>query len=268
LTILLALLLCAACLAEAPEETAAPSVEPSAETSAEPEATPQPAKAYVLVQTATQMGFLPVPDEGEYAYHLEQVLPDGTPAVTLSGNTLTAILAPQALTCAGEVGVSVVLWDDRQDQLATFPFRVLVEANPAAGAQVSDNYYKLQNLEQVNAAYDALLTHVEFLTQQVEAGIGVTDEQIAAVVESYLNENPPEAVTDGQLAQAVERYMAENPASGTIHVTGAAPGQTPVVKTVDGSGVPTAWEMAAFPTDTHIRSLIDTALGVIENGTY
>ena len=199
---------------------------------------------------------------------LYDALPDGTPAVTLSGNTLTAILAPQALTCAGEVGVSVVLWDDRQDQLATFPFRVLVEANPAAGAQVSDNYYKLQNLEQVNAAYDALLTHVEFLTQQVEAGIGVTDEQIAAVVESYLNENPPEAVTDGQLAQAVERYMAENPASGTIHVTGAAPGQTPVVKTVDGSGIPTAWEMAAFPTDTHIRSLIDTALGVIENGTY
>ena len=84
MTILLALLLCAVCLAEAPGETAAPTVEPTAEPSAEasvePGATPQPAKAYVLVQTATQIGFLPVPDEGEYAYHLEQVTPDGTPA--------------------------------------------------------------------------------------------------------------------------------------------------------------------------------------------
>ena len=70
LAALLLLTLCAVALAETPAETP----------TAEPAATPRPARAYVLVSTATQMGFLPLPDEGEYSYHLEQILPDGTPA--------------------------------------------------------------------------------------------------------------------------------------------------------------------------------------------
>ena len=79
---LVALLLIGAALAETPaiEPTAAPTVEPTASAAVEPSATPQPAKGYVLVSTATRMGFLPLPEEGEYSYHLEQVLPDGTPA--------------------------------------------------------------------------------------------------------------------------------------------------------------------------------------------
>ena len=70
LAALLLIALCAAALAETPAETP----------TAEPAATPRPARAYVLVSTATQMGFLPLPDGGEYSYHLEQILPDGTPA--------------------------------------------------------------------------------------------------------------------------------------------------------------------------------------------
>ena len=199
---------------------------------------------------------------------LYDFLPDESAAAIVNENKVTIVLAPQVLTAHGNVMASVVFYDSNLDVLATFPFVIFVEKNPGFGEQISNNYYALQNLEQINAVYNELLEHVEFLTEQVEAGIGVTDEQIATVVESYLNENPPDAVTEGQLAQAVEKYMTENPASGTIHVTGAAPGQTPVVKTVDGSGVPTAWEMAALPTDDHINTLIDTALGVIENGSY
>ena len=81
LTILLALLLCAAALAEtdaAPAATEAPAE--TRDTGVSPEATPEPARGYVLVTTATQMGFLPLPEEGEYSYHLQQILPDGTPA--------------------------------------------------------------------------------------------------------------------------------------------------------------------------------------------
>lgn len=69
LTLLLAALL--ACvpfvLAEEPAATLAPE-----------EAAPQPANGYVLVTTATQTGWLPLPAEGEYSYHLKQVMPDGT----------------------------------------------------------------------------------------------------------------------------------------------------------------------------------------------
>ena len=70
LAALLLIALCAAALAETPAETP----------TAEPAATPRPARAYVLVSTATQMGFLPLPDEGEYSYHLKQILSDGAPA--------------------------------------------------------------------------------------------------------------------------------------------------------------------------------------------
>lgn len=86
---MLALLLCCAALAEAPAATptaeaagtpATDAPEADADAAEAPSATAQPAKAYVLVTTATKMGFLPLPEEGEYSYHLEQVLPDGTPA--------------------------------------------------------------------------------------------------------------------------------------------------------------------------------------------
>ena len=49
-----------------------------AETAPEPSATPTPARAYVLVTTATQAGWLPLPEEGEISYPLKQILPDGT----------------------------------------------------------------------------------------------------------------------------------------------------------------------------------------------
>ena len=40
-----------------------------------------PAPGYVLVTTANQAGWLPLPEEGEYSYDLKQLLPDGTEAV-------------------------------------------------------------------------------------------------------------------------------------------------------------------------------------------
>lgn len=62
----------------------------------------------------------------------------------------------------------------------------------------------------------------------------------------------------------------------------AQPGQVLVVKTVDENGKPTEWEVTDAPTgsggesgsggdypgDDYINNLINTALGVIENGTY
>ena len=48
----------------------------------------------------------------------------------------------------------------------------------------------------------------------------------------------------------------------------ASVGQTIKVSAVDDSGKPTAWEAVDFPTDEHINGLINTALGVVENGSY
>lgn len=45
-------------------------------------------------------------------------------------------------------------------------------------------------------------------------------------------------------------------------------GQAIIVKAVDEKSIPTECEAADFPSDSHINTLIDAKLGVIENGTY
>ena len=91
-------------------------------------------------------------------------LPNGDPATTMSGNTVTATLAPQALTCAGSVLTSVVFYDADGDTLATFPFKITVEANPAAGEQISNDYYNPSILD-LAAAVDELEARVEALAK-------------------------------------------------------------------------------------------------------
>ena len=62
--------------AAAPEEITGSPFSPSED--AAPAATPVPARGYVLVTTATQMGFLPLPDEEDYVFPLTQLRTDGT----------------------------------------------------------------------------------------------------------------------------------------------------------------------------------------------
>lgn len=117
---LVALLLIGAALAETPaiEPTAAPTVEPTASSEAEPSATPQPAKGYVLVSTATRMGFLPLPEEGEYSYHLEQVLPDGTPAENVIHVSAEGVWMEES-TCDNHdcIDQGEVTLDNRKDRI-------------------------------------------------------------------------------------------------------------------------------------------------------
>lgn len=120
LALLLALTLCVgAALAEAPAEASAASIspEPGDGTDA-PKATPQPASAYVLVSTATQMGFLPLPDEGEYSYHLKQILPDGTPAENVIHLTPDGVWMEDS-TCENHdcVQQGEVTIDNRKDRI-------------------------------------------------------------------------------------------------------------------------------------------------------
>lgn len=88
-------------------------------------------------------------------------LPDEADACTVAGNTVTAIFAPQMLTAAGKVNAAVIFQDAKLNQLATFVFTVNVQANPAAGKGISNDYYKYSTMEQLSAAVDAWLTETE-----------------------------------------------------------------------------------------------------------
>ena len=117
-------------------------------------------------------------------------LADGTQAVTVSGSTATVVLARQMLTDAGVVQASIVFNDEALNQLTTFPFTVNVAYNPFSGGEPSQDYIRLQWLEDKLDAY-------------MEKYGGATDEAaIKRIVDAYLAANPPEA-TDSGLEDAV-----------------------------------------------------------------
>ena len=112
-----ALLLCAFSLAEnseaVPEVTEAPADE-------SPEATeaPKPAKGYVLVTTATQAGWLPLPEEGELSVPVKQVLPDGTEAENVIHLTPDGVYMEDS-TCEGHdcIDQGTVTLDNKSDRI-------------------------------------------------------------------------------------------------------------------------------------------------------
>lgn len=74
-------------------------------------------------------------------------LADGTPALEISGPTVTLALTQQMLTVPGKIQAGIVFFDENLNQLTTFPFTVAVEEDPFSGAQESADYIRRQWLE-------------------------------------------------------------------------------------------------------------------------
>lgn len=110
---------------------------------------------------------------------LYNLLADGTPAISISGNVATVILATQMLAVPGTVYASIVFNNAQLDQLTTFPFTVSVAQNQYAGAQKTEDYIRLQWLE---AKLDEYLKKFEG---------GVDEATVQRIVNEYLAANPP-----------------------------------------------------------------------------
>ena len=154
---------------------------------------------------------------------LYDTLPDGsTKAVTFSENILTAILAPQVLTCAGKVDISIALYDSSLNRLGVFPILLYVSTDPSAGKSISNNYYYLSTLAAVNEAIGNLNdlktvtkeSLVSAINEIISLGGGtITDDRIQAAVDKYLEANPPESTPlDTTLTKA--GYAADAKATG------------------------------------------------------
>lgn len=74
-------------------------------------------------------------------------LPDGTDAVSLEGNVASVLLPPQMLSIPGTVLACLVFRDEQDNTLTTFPFRLLVQVNPAAQAPDEEAKDRLKWLE-------------------------------------------------------------------------------------------------------------------------
>lgn len=108
---------------------------------------------------------------------LYDTMPDGvTPAVTFEKNVLTVLLAPQVLTAAGDVQFTVALYDQSLNRLGTFLSTIQVYKNPSAGQFVSNDYYNLQTLGDVNTAMAQLSANM------VKTVNGITPDENGNVV--------------------------------------------------------------------------------------
>ena len=97
---------------------AEPTVTAQPEATEEPTDSPKPAKGYVLVTTATQSGWLPLPEEGEVSYPLRQLLPNGTEAVNTIHLTPEGVYMEDS-TCEGHdcVQQGEVTLDNRAERI-------------------------------------------------------------------------------------------------------------------------------------------------------
>lgn len=95
------------------EPTAAPADDPAEA----PTATAVPARGYVMVQTATQYGFLPLPEE-EYSIPVSQILPDGTTCTNVI-HLLPDGVYMESSTCENQdcVGEGTVTLENKADRV-------------------------------------------------------------------------------------------------------------------------------------------------------
>lgn len=176
----------------------------------------------------------------------KRVLQDGE----LQGSGVFFKLPLQSFTAAGMASAEVNLFDLDGRRITSETFYIEVPQEVADDCAVdSENYVSLM-AEQIQAAVDAAKRAEASAKRAEEAGADIPPEDIQKAVEEYMAEHPPQVEIPAAL-----------PNPQALRFTGA------VDATYDGSEALEVVIPAAV-TDAHINSLINTALGVIENGTY
>lgn len=140
-------------------------------------------------------------------------LPNGDPAciVNTGSGTVNITLAPEVLTCPGDVLVDVVLVSGN-DALATFNFVVNVERSPSDGTTPSNNYYKYQTLADINEAVSTAENAAEHAEDAANTAL------ISALNAANAADNAAAA-----LASAVRSVNGRKPdSSGNVDVTGGS----------------------------------------------
>ena len=83
-------------------------------------------------------------------------LHDGAAACTIAGNDVVAELVPEVAQVSGKVNAAIVFQNADLQQIASFPIVINVVASPSAGNKISNSYYKVTSLDQLNAELDAM----------------------------------------------------------------------------------------------------------------
>lgn len=179
---------------------------------------------------------------------LYNLLADGTAAISITGNVATIVLAPQMLTASGTVQASLVFNDSQLNRLTTFPFSVSVTSNPAAGAQKTEDYIRLQWLE------DKL---DEYLKKYED------EATVQRIVNEYLSANPPKVTeTDPTVPDWAKQPQKPTYTADEVHAlpdTYTPPNQTAQQVGADPAGT-AASAVSQHNTDTAAHNDLRLAL--------
>ena len=81
---------------------------------------------------------------GASGHGVYDTLPDGSPACTVSGNVVTAVVVPQAVSMYGNTNLTIIFTDGNGKQLTAFCVTLKVERNPAVGAAKLPSYINMR----------------------------------------------------------------------------------------------------------------------------
>lgn len=152
---------------------------------------------------------------------------DGTSAVSFAGNVATVQIAPEVLAVPGVAQVAVAIVAGTS-MLHTFVFQIDVQKNPGMNVTASGGFYLAGTLPDSGWEPEMYLGTDKDGKVVAKAAIAgnVTQEQIQAAVDSYLDKNPVETgATAEQAAQIQANKEAieaiQNPVvSGNTHWDG------------------------------------------------
>lgn len=98
------------------------------------------------VPSGTEIAFRYKKPDGTAGFY--DTLPDNSPAITVSGNTVTIELAEQVLTVAGCVHCEINMYNAASEKLTTFTFEIAVEESVLTDAEIiSSDYYNVLTAE-------------------------------------------------------------------------------------------------------------------------
>lgn len=136
-----------------------------------------------------------------------EVMPDGSNAYTISDNVLTVAMAPAVCAVPGPVHLAVGLINDAQE-INTFAIDLHVRRNPGLEVTSTGDYKILGSVADSGWTPNMYLGTDEdgnvVVKEAPETG-GATDDQVAAAVAAYLEENPVEAGATAEQAAQIQQ---------------------------------------------------------------
>lgn len=193
------------------------------------------------VPSGTEIAFRYKKPDGTAGFY--DALPDNSPAITVSGNTVTVELVEQVLTVAGCVHCEINMYNAAAEKLTTFTFKIAVEESVLTDAEIiSSDYYNVLT-EQISKALQAVTDATEQAENAAQSAQDAADS--AAMSKDWAAGQPVTysgtpvsiAYAGAQRIASITAY-GETPQGGTVEAPVALTGISSITVNDDVTELP------------------------------